>query len=884
MKDHNKYITVITTREPCGKSAELDAAGNIQFKSNGDVIEGTARAVEVKTPQALLEVLDGLSERDFVSPDYIPEMIGMEKCWMMQRWRYKQFTNGETTGKPFLCEDPRLGGIPAVAQTNNGTWKFGGWRILDRDVDEITPEKFRCSHEEWLEYADQLLPGVKDAPRVFWPSSKGRVANAEGKAKESLNGHLWVDCSAGGTDETNIYRGEFKLRAHRLNLAWYLSDRQNKNGVKLKPLLRTVFDHSVWSIHRNIYAGKPTVGAGLKLLPHKGFAVDGAPIDLRDAINLSTSKELKNYASDVGVKVARVEDGRLSEWEQGLLNLNSKVDIQHTDAPNGVTSMTLRAFFESDAFDFSDSEDEEVGKYRSQTILRDSSSWNGILRKFRNGMIWQHDNGNGVTHKIVEPHVMAVAAAFAKDPTDINAESNLGKALAMMSNARFSAMAGDIKAATGLPDKKTLEAMRKSFAGYTVEGAQVKAGRAEFLETDVKRRAARKAAQITEIDDGDECLAELLAHWFLFVGKRATTLATFATENSRPGYHSLEFKEFAPQSLRDFFKAFPTSDDRNPVDAYMASDQRIGADKICFEPGLPRYRDGALNLWTGFDIDPYEGDADSECRLFLQHVKEVLANGDEEIGDYIIKWLATRVQGIANRNGAFVLPRMIVAIVMRATQGAGKSTFGKYLTRIFGNHALVTQRGEALVGQFNSQFANLALLIAEEAFFAGDHKAQDALKSFLTEERFTFEQKFLDAQSVSNHVAMMMFSNKDFVVPADIDDRRMCVIDVSTKRIGDSAYFSALHKELEGNGPSALLRYLLDVDLSDFNINDFPRTEAMRDQKAMTQNRDNPVFRFISEMLENGEFQIPKQTGIIRLESRVLGRKERTQDTATPNR
>ena len=40
MKDHNKYITVITTREPCGKSAELDAAGNIQFKSNGDVIEG----------------------------------------------------------------------------------------------------------------------------------------------------------------------------------------------------------------------------------------------------------------------------------------------------------------------------------------------------------------------------------------------------------------------------------------------------------------------------------------------------------------------------------------------------------------------------------------------------------------------------------------------------------------------------------------------------------------------------------------------------------------------------------------------------------------------------------------------------------------------------
>jgi hypothetical protein len=193
---------------------------------------------------------------------------------------------------------------------------------------------------------------------------------------------------------------------------------------------------------------------------------------------------------------------------------------------------------------------------------------------------------------------------------------------------------------------------------------------------------------------------------------------------------------------------------------------------------------------------------------------------------------------------------------MRSIQGTGKGLFETYFAKIFGGHALITARGHGLTGRFNWNFAHLLLLAADEAFFAGSGEQHDILKSFQTEPTFDFEQKYKDSVSLPNHCATIMSTNKDWAVPADAGDRRMCVIDVSDCKKGDSAYFEALVAEREGNGPAALMGYLLDVDLTEFKVENFPKTEAFKEQQHATIGNQSATFEWLQEALETGEIRI----------------------------
>jgi hypothetical protein len=61
---------------------------------------------------------------------------------------------------------------------------------------------------------------------------------------------------------------------------------------------------------------------------------------------------------------------------------------------------------------------------------------------------------------------------------------------------------------------------------------------------------------------------------------------------------------------------------------------------LVFEPGGEPIIEGKLNLWTGWGVEPKQGD----WSLMRKHIKEVLAAGEEEVDAYIINWLAWAVQ------------------------------------------------------------------------------------------------------------------------------------------------------------------------------------------------------------------------------------------------
>ena len=122
----------------------------------------------------------------------------------------------------------------------------------------------------------------------------------------------------------------------------------------------------------------------------------------------------------------------------------------------------------------------------------------------------------------------------------------------------------------------------------------------------------------------------------------------------------------------------------------------------------------------------------------------------------------------------------------------------------------------------------MSLLVADESFWAGDHKMEGALKRLITEPTLTIEPKGVDSFSMPNCLHIVMLSNEDWVVPAGMDARRFAVLEVSANRIGDTAYFKRLWGEVHGDGPNGMLHDLLSMDLQEWHPREgIPQTTAL---------------------------------------------------------
>jgi hypothetical protein len=234
---------------------------------------------------------------------------------------------------------------------------------------------------------------------------------------------------------------------------------------------------------------------------------------------------------------------------------------------------------------------------------------------------------------------------------------------------------------------------------------------------------------------------------------------------------------------------------------------------------------GKLNLWTGFTVPAIRGD---KHLGFLEHIRENLCNGHEDYFNYLICWMAQRVQ----QRGA---PAGVAIVLKSESEGTGKGFFAKQFGSLFGKHFKHITNADHLVGKFNAHLQDCSFLFADEAFYAGDKKHGGLLKTIITEETMMIERKGIDAAQRRNFLGMVMASNMRFVIPAGQDARRYFVLEVSTKRLQDTKYFGAIAADLDASGLSNLLYFLQNINLSDFNIRNVPKTAALEEQKSMTR-------------------------------------------------
>lgn len=227
------------------------------------------------------------------------------------------------------------------------------------------------------------------------------------------------------------------------------------------------------------------------------------------------------------------------------------------------------------------------------------------------------------------------------------------------------------------------------------------------------------------------------------------------------------------------------------------------------------------NLWRGFAVSPKPG----PCPIIEAHLHGVICSGNDDLYQWLLKWMARCVQHPGKPAE--------VAVVFRGLKGTGKGMVGQIMMGIFRGHELHITQSKHLVGSFNSHLVDALFLFLDEAVWGGDKQGEAVLKALITEPTLMIEPKGVDAFPMPNRLKIVMSSNNDWVVPVSSDERRYFVLDVSEIRKGDYAYFEKLKTAIEGEELPAFLDKLLNLDLTHFNHRNPPHTAGLNQQKLI---------------------------------------------------
>jgi hypothetical protein len=230
-----------------------------------------------------------------------------------------------------------------------------------------------------------------------------------------------------------------------------------------------------------------------------------------------------------------------------------------------------------------------------------------------------------------------------------------------------------------------------------------------------------------------------------------------------------------------------------------------------------------LNLWTGPIVTPQPG-----CWDVIRHyLYNVICDCDQDLYQYLINYLAHMLQQPQDK------PE--VMIVLMGDEGAGKSFYFRLLKAIWGRSALLVQDMDSVVGQFNKPLETAFVVCMDEALFVGDKKAQDKLKSMITEPTIQIEQKYEPRHQIASFHRFAATTNRDHFAQIRSEDRRYLFIRVSNIHQQDQSYFADFSAALaDGITVPAFVDHLLSVDLTEYNPRLKPATKERSAQKILS--------------------------------------------------
>ena len=235
------------------------------------------------------------------------------------------------------------------------------------------------------------------------------------------------------------------------------------------------------------------------------------------------------------------------------------------------------------------------------------------------------------------------------------------------------------------------------------------------------------------------------------------------------------------------------------------------------------------NTWRGWKYEPKEGD----CSLYLDHIKNNICMGKEELYSYVLDYMAQIIQEPKRK--------IFHSLAIKGQKGTGKSIFVQMFMELFGEAAVEISDSEVLTNQFNSILADRLLVYGDEAFWSGDRKNRGNLKNLISSDTLRVTFKFKDTITIPNYIRFIFTTNEDWAAPVEKGERRWVTLRCGEARINDRAYFGKMKSQMRNGGYNALMKLLAERDISKRDWSKVPETEASKEDMAFTTIGDNVV-------------------------------------------
>ena len=252
-----------------------------------------------------------------------------------------------------------------------------------------------------------------------------------------------------------------------------------------------------------------------------------------------------------------------------------------------------------------------------------------------------------------------------------------------------------------------------------------------------------------------------------------------------------------------------------------------------------------FSYFRGYDYNQLDEVKEKIIEPFLNHIKTVIANNNEEVYKYILVWVASILQKPNFKTGT--------ALVILGKQGSGKNLFTNVICKLMARYANENVTSiDSVVGKFNAILENKKLLVLNElqSIDANKYLNSDALKSIITDYKININQKNEPERLAENVANFIMVSNNNIPIKIENSDRRYLVTTTSDDHLKDYKYFDNLFAQFNEQFYENLFTFFMTLDISNTNLRRIPETEA---KETIVQASMSSYEMFVREHWEDIE-------------------------------
>ncbi len=263
--------------------------------------------------------------------------------------------------------------------------------------------------------------------------------------------------------------------------------------------------------------------------------------------------------------------------------------------------------------------------------------------------------------------------------------------------------------------------------------------------------------------------------------------------------------------------------------------------QIAYDINKPVYFDDYINLCPRmkFSYDPnYQPSDRAQVSLdyVLDYINQVLCSSKIDCYTFLLKWLSNMIKG--NKNTS--------CLYLKGIQGTGKSSLFQFLSNnVIGNPLCLETGSDPIRTKFNEILSGKLLVCFEELenFSKAEWESiSSTLKKMITSNNITYQNKCTKAYESNNLNNYILISNNDAI--KDDDGRRYFILDISTSKVGDNAYYTKLYECFNDEVGEAFFHMMMRLDTTLFNPQAFPITSSK--MESLSKRLDS-VYKFIKE-------------------------------------